>query len=108
MILLDEPFGALDALTRASLQEWLLGIQREFQRTMVLITHDPEEAVYLSDRVYVGSPRPMNIAGMVDIELPRDRNHDVTMTPEFAEHERRVLGLLRHEMRKADPAAGVQ
>jgi ABC-type nitrate/sulfonate/bicarbonate transport system ATPase subunit len=47
VILLDEPFGALDALTRAAMHEWLLGIQREFQRTMILITHDPDEAVYL-------------------------------------------------------------
>jgi ABC-type nitrate/sulfonate/bicarbonate transport system ATPase subunit len=97
VILLDEPFGALDALTRASLQEWLLGIQREFQRTMILITHDPEEAVYLSDRVYVSTPRPMRVAGVVEIELPRDRTHDVTMTPQFAEHERRVLSLLRRD-----------
>jgi ABC-type nitrate/sulfonate/bicarbonate transport system ATPase subunit len=97
VILLDEPFGALDALTRASLHEWLLGIQREFQRTMVLITHDPEEAVYLSDRVYVSTTRPMRVAGVVEINLPRDRKHDITLTPEFATHERRVLALLRNE-----------
>jgi ABC-type nitrate/sulfonate/bicarbonate transport system ATPase subunit len=94
VILLDEPFGALDALTRASMHEWLLGIQREFQRTMILITHDPDEAVYLSDRVYVASPRPMRIAGVVDIDLPAERHRDVTLTPAFAEHKRRVLGLL--------------
>jgi ABC-type nitrate/sulfonate/bicarbonate transport system ATPase subunit len=97
VILLDEPFGALDALTRASLHEWLLGIQREFKRTMILITHDPEEAVYLSDRVYVSTPRPMRVAGVVEINLPRDRKHDITLTPEFATHERRVLALLRNE-----------
>jgi ABC-type nitrate/sulfonate/bicarbonate transport system ATPase subunit len=97
VILLDEPFGALDALTRASLHEWLLGIQREFQRTMILITHDPEEAVYLSDRVYVSTTRPMRIAGVVEIELPRDRKHDVTLTPQFAAHEKRVLALLRDD-----------
>jgi ABC-type nitrate/sulfonate/bicarbonate transport system ATPase subunit len=97
VILLDEPFGALDALTRASLHEWLLGIQREFQRTMILITHDPEEAVYLSDRVYVSTPRPMRVAGIVEIDLPRDRKHDIVLTPEFAAHERRVLALLRNE-----------
>ena len=97
VILLDEPFGALDALTRASLHEWLLGIQREFRRTMVLITHDPEEAVYLSDRVYVSTARPMRVAGVVEINLPRDRKHDITLTPEFATHEKRVLALLRNE-----------
>jgi ABC-type nitrate/sulfonate/bicarbonate transport system ATPase subunit len=94
VILLDEPFGALDALTRATMHEWLLGIQREFQRTMILITHDPEEAVYLSDRVYVASPRPMRIAGIVPIDLPADRGRDVTLTPAFADHKRRVLALL--------------
>jgi ABC-type nitrate/sulfonate/bicarbonate transport system ATPase subunit len=97
VILLDEPFGALDALTRASLHEWLLGIQREFQRTMILITHDPEEAVFLSDRVYVSTPRPMRVAGVVDINLPRFRNHEVKLTPEFAAHEREVLSLLRND-----------
>jgi ABC-type nitrate/sulfonate/bicarbonate transport system ATPase subunit len=94
VILLDEPFGALDALTRATMHEWLLGIQREFHHTMILITHDPDEAVYLSDRVYVASPRPMRIAGVVDIDLPADRNHEVTLTREFAEHKRAVLALL--------------
>jgi ABC-type nitrate/sulfonate/bicarbonate transport system ATPase subunit len=94
VILLDEPFGALDALTRASLHEWLLGIQREFQRTMILITHDPDEAVYLSHRVYVATHRPMRIAGVIDIDLPGERVRDVTMTPAFADHKRRVLQLL--------------
>jgi ABC-type nitrate/sulfonate/bicarbonate transport system ATPase subunit len=97
VILLDEPFGALDALTRASLHEWLLGIQREFQRTMILITHDPEEAVFLSDRVYVSTPRPMRIAGVVEINLPRLRTHEVRLTPEFAAHEREVLAFLRND-----------
>jgi ABC-type nitrate/sulfonate/bicarbonate transport system ATPase subunit len=91
VILLDEPFGALDALTRASMSEWLLGIQREFRRTMILITHDPDDAVYLSDRVYVSTPRPMRIAGVVEVTLPRDRRRDVTLTPEFAAHKREVL-----------------
>ena len=95
VILLDEPFGALDALTRAAMHEWLLGIQREFNHTMILITPDPDEAVYLSDRVYVASPRPMRIAGVVDIDLPAERNHEVTLTRQFAEHKRAVLSLLK-------------
>lgn len=96
VILLDEPFGALDALTRASLREWLLGIQREFQRTMILITHDPDEAVFLSDRIYVATPRPMRTAGVVEIDLPGDRRRDVTLTAEFAAHKREVLALLHN------------
>lgn len=94
VILLDEPFGALDALTRAAMHEWLLGIQREFQRTMILITHDPDEAVYLSHRVYVATQRPMRIAGVVDVDLPSERRHDVTMTAAFVAHKRAVLALL--------------
>src|SRR5215831_5715039 len=102
LILLDEPFGALDALTRAAMSEWLLGIQREFRRTMILITHDPDEAIYLSDRVYVATPRPMQIAGIVDVRLPRDRHRDVTLTPEFAAHKREVLAYLQQERDPAD------
>jgi ABC-type nitrate/sulfonate/bicarbonate transport system ATPase subunit len=94
VILLDEPFGALDALTRSAMSEWLLGIQREFRRTMILITHDPDDAVYLSDRVYVATPRPMRIAGIVEIALPRDRQRDIKLTPEFSDHKKRVLALL--------------
>jgi len=94
VILLDEPFGALDALTRAAMHEWLLGIQREFQRTMILITHDPDEAVFLSDRVYVATQRPMRIAGTVDVDLPAPRQRDVTMTSAFLDCKRAVLALL--------------
>jgi ABC-type nitrate/sulfonate/bicarbonate transport system ATPase subunit len=96
VILLDEPFGALDALTRAAMHEWLLGIQRDFQRTMILITHDPDEAVYLSRRVYVATHRPMRIAGVVDVNLPTERRHDVTLTAAFAEMKRTLLSLLRN------------
>jgi ABC-type nitrate/sulfonate/bicarbonate transport system ATPase subunit len=111
VILLDEPFGALDALTRAALSEWLLGIQREFKRTMILITHDPEDAVFLSDRVYVATPRPMRIAGVVDIDLPFERRRDVTLTPEFAAHKKAVLSLLRNDhpsLDRPETAAGLE
>jgi ABC-type nitrate/sulfonate/bicarbonate transport system ATPase subunit len=102
IILLDEPFGALDALTRASMHEWLLGIQRDFQRTMILITHDPDEAIYLSHRVYVATHRPMRIAGVVDIDLPAERRRDVTLTSGFAAQKREILSLL-HELAAPAP-----
>jgi ABC-type nitrate/sulfonate/bicarbonate transport system ATPase subunit len=102
VILLDEPFGALDTLTRAALSEWLLGIQHEFERTMILITHDPDDAVYLSDRVYVATSRPMRIAGMVDIDLPGDRRREVTLTPEFTAHKKAVLALLEGGDQRTD------
>jgi NitT/TauT family transport system ATP-binding protein len=73
---------------------------------MILITHDPEEAVFLSDRVYVSTPRPMRVAGVVDIDLPRFRTHDVKLTPEFAAHERAVLRLLRNESQPGLGGAG--
>ena len=61
VILLDEPFGALDALTRVGMQEWLLGLWESWSKTVVLVTHDVEEAVLLSDRVYVFTPRPGSV-----------------------------------------------
>ena len=76
MILLDEPFGALDALTKIAMQNELKRIQREFGTTMILVTHDIDEAVYLADRVIVFSSRPGRIRQIIPVELPepRDRN----------------------------------
>jgi ABC-type nitrate/sulfonate/bicarbonate transport system ATPase subunit len=103
IILLDEPFGALDALTRGQMHEWLLGIQREFEQTMILITHDPDEAVYLSDRIYVSGPRPMRFVGVVDINLPQNRTHEITLTPEFASYKREILSMLKERPPAARP-----
>ena len=72
-LLLDEPFGALDALTRKELQNWLLRVWQEFGRTVMFITHDVEEAVYLADRVIVLSARPGEIKRELKIDLPRPR-----------------------------------
>jgi ABC-type nitrate/sulfonate/bicarbonate transport system ATPase subunit len=72
-LLLDEPFGALDALTRKELQDWLLRVWQEFGRTVVFITHDVEEAVYLADRVVVLSARPGTVKRELTVDLPRPR-----------------------------------
>jgi ABC-type nitrate/sulfonate/bicarbonate transport system ATPase subunit len=72
LLLLDEPFASLDALTRRELQSWLLDTWRSGSEAAVLVTHDVREAVYLSDRVYVLSPRPGRIVAEVRIDLDRD------------------------------------
>src|SRR5437763_371230 len=70
-LLLDEPFGALDSITRASMQEWLAGALAEEPRTLVLVTHDVEEALYLADRVAVMSPRPGRIVAELEVPFAR-------------------------------------
>lgn len=91
VMLLDEPFGALDYLTRTELQVWLSETSRELGWTVVLITHDVPEAVLLSDRVYVLSPRPASIATVIDIDLPRPRGIATFHEPDFAEYEQKLL-----------------
>jgi ABC-type nitrate/sulfonate/bicarbonate transport system ATPase subunit len=73
LLCLDEPFGALDAITRAEMQEWLGGTLAREPRTVVLVTHDVEEAVLLADRVVVLSARPGRVAARLEVELPRPR-----------------------------------
>jgi ABC-type nitrate/sulfonate/bicarbonate transport system ATPase subunit len=94
-MLLDEPFGALDGITRGELQQWLLDVWSEVRSTVVLITHDVAEAVFLADRVYVMSPRPGRITAAIDIELPRPRTLAVEESPEFGVYEARLREILR-------------
>ena len=93
-LLLDEPFGALDALTRKELQNWLLGVWQEFERTVMFITHDVEEAVYLADRVIVLTARPGKIQRELKIDLPRPRRQKMIAEPEFGELVRGLLAEL--------------
>ena len=97
ILLLDEPFGALDALTRSGMHEWLLGLWGRLGKTILFVTHDVEEAVLLSDRVYVMSARPGRIKGELAIALPRPRHAEITLAPEFVALKRRLLELLREE-----------
>jgi ABC-type nitrate/sulfonate/bicarbonate transport system ATPase subunit len=92
MLLLDEPFGALDALTRAAMQRWLMEMWQRHRWTALLITHDVREAVFLSDRIYVLSARPARVVSEITVTLPRPRL-DLT-SPEASAIESRLLQIL--------------
>jgi ABC-type nitrate/sulfonate/bicarbonate transport system ATPase subunit len=100
LMLLDEPFGALDALTRQAMQEWLLDVWQADRKTILFITHDVEEAVYLSDRVYVMSGRPGSVQLCVEIDLPRPRSFELHGSPAFVALKQRLLTPL-HEAARA-------
>ncbi|MBY3120155.1 ABC transporter ATP-binding protein [Rhizobium leguminosarum] len=95
VLLLDEPFSALDAMTRVELQDHLIDLWRVNATTMLLVTHDIEEAAFLADRVVVMRPWPGRILEVVDIGLPRQRNR---MSDELAEVKRRLSDLLAHSL----------
>ena len=97
IMLMDEPFGALDEQTRLLLGDKLLEIWRELQQTMLLITHNITEAVQLSDRVVVISYRPGRIKQIVAIDLPRPRTSEIISTPKFGEYVGRIWEDLRQE-----------
>ena len=97
MLLMDEPFGALDALTRHHMQELLTGVWEKHRLTVLFITHDVEEAVYLSDRVAVMTNRPGRIKTIVPVDLPRPRHYGMVATPEFQRLHRIVLDAIRSE-----------
>ncbi len=91
LLLMDEPFGALDAQTRNMLQKELLDIREATKKTIIFITHSVDEAVYLSDRIIVLTPRPGRICRMFPVDLPRPRDRT---SPEFAQVRREVLDLI--------------
>jgi NitT/TauT family transport system ATP-binding protein len=95
VILLDEPFGALDAQTKLQMQEWLLTLWSDFAKTVVFVTHDVEEAIFLSDEVHVMGTRPGRIVETLGVDLPRPRLRSCTATPEFMAIKERCLELLR-------------
>jgi ABC-type nitrate/sulfonate/bicarbonate transport system ATPase subunit len=98
LVLLDEPFASLDAITRGSLQEWLADALRDEPRTVVLVTHDVQEALYLADRVVILSPRPGRVVAEIEVPLARPRPRRATVTSaEFASLEKRALEALDYE-----------
>ena len=97
VFLLDEPFGALDALNRTQLQEWLLGLWESLGKTIVLVTHDVDEAIFLSDRVYVMTARPGRIKLVQPVDLPRPRTLDMITDPDFVSLKATLLASIRGE-----------
>jgi ABC-type nitrate/sulfonate/bicarbonate transport system ATPase subunit len=94
VILLDEPFGALDAQTKLHMQEWLLALWSDFGKTVVFVTHDVEEAIYLSDEVHVMATRPGRIVETIPVPLARPRDRSATLAPDFIAIKQRCLALL--------------
>ena len=97
ILLMDEPFGALDALTRVKLQEQLLATWSQDRRTVVFITHDVDEAVFLANRVVVMAARPGRIFDVIDVNLPYPRTEEVRFSPEFADLRNRVWQAVYHQ-----------
>ncbi len=95
LILLDEPFGALDAQTKLHMQEWLLDLWADFGKTVVFVTHDVEEAIYLSDEVHVMATRPGRIIEILPVAIARPRQRQATLMPEFIAIKERCLELLK-------------
>ncbi|KQV26276.1 MULTISPECIES: ABC transporter ATP-binding protein [unclassified Microcella] len=97
ILLMDEPFGALDALTRVTLQEQLLDTWSKEKRTVMFITHDVDEAVFLANRVVVMAAGPGRIYDIVEVDLPYPRTEDVRLSPEFAQLRNRVWTSVYHQ-----------
>ena len=97
LFLMDEPFGALDAQTRLQMQELLLHVWETLKRTVIFITHDIEEAIFLADTVYVMSARPGRIKARHAVPLPRPRDTEMLTDPRFSALRREILHQIREE-----------
>jgi ABC-type nitrate/sulfonate/bicarbonate transport system ATPase subunit len=101
IILLDEPFGALDAQTRIIMQNWLLQIWADFGKTVLFVTHDIDEAIYLSDDIYVFTARPGRIKAKVTVNMERPRKQEDLTSEAFMELKHHLMDLLSEEMQTA-------
>jgi NitT/TauT family transport system ATP-binding protein len=97
ILLMDEPFGAVDALTRVRLQEQLLTTWSRETRTVVFITHDVDEAVFLANRVVVMAARPGRIVEVIDVDLPYPRTEEMRLSPAFTALRNRVWSAVYHQ-----------
>jgi NitT/TauT family transport system ATP-binding protein len=94
IMLLDEPFGALDAITRTNMQEWLLQVLGMHRKSVLFITHDIDEAIFLSDSIYILSDRPATVVEMIEIEFQRPRTREMLSTQKFLEYKDTILKAL--------------
>jgi ABC-type nitrate/sulfonate/bicarbonate transport system ATPase subunit len=94
IMLLDEPLGALDSITRGRMQQWLTDVKKRVDVTIMLITHDVEEAILLSDRVYVLSDRPGKVCAEITIDFCRGQKEERRLSPEFMDYKRRIFSNL--------------
>jgi nitrate/nitrite transport system ATP-binding protein len=110
VLLMDEPFGALDALTRAHLQDSLMEIQKDLNNTVIMITHDVDEAVLLSDRIVMMTNGPSATVGeILDVELERPRNRiQLADDPTYNKYRQQVLSFLYEKQRKVDVEATIK
>ena len=97
ILLMDEPFGALDAQTRVVMQELLADISKKTRTTILFITHDIDEAVLLGDRIYVMSRRPGTIREVLDVNIPGTRSHESLVLPEFLATKKKIMDMLWKE-----------
>jgi NitT/TauT family transport system ATP-binding protein len=103
VLLMDEPFGALDALTRAAAQRFLTEIWEQHRRTIAFVTHDIDEAIFLGDTVFVMTPRPGRLREVISVDIPRPRTLDALGTPRFGELKRQILELIVEHENQALP-----
>lgn len=108
IVLLDEPFGALDAQTRVTMQSWLLNIWEEMGKTILFVTHDIDEAIFLSDRIVVMTARPGRVKTIVDVPIARPRDRSVFTSSVFVSIKARLLELLSEEAAETQFAAPIE
>ncbi|SFQ95203.1 ABC transporter ATP-binding protein [Desulfoscipio geothermicus] len=96
VLLLDEPFGALDAITRNRMQQWLLQVWDNFRQAVLFVTHDIDEAIFLADRVYVLTPRPARVCLHLNIDLPRPRQVEMVTTERFLALKKQIMRALQY------------
>lgn len=100
--LLDEPFSALDTITKGRIHRWYLDVMEKINLTTVFITHDINEAILLSDRIYILTGRPGEIRSEVKIRTPRSERHGYDLTDEFMEYKRQIMGILGEDKRETE------